>query len=107
MGEELTDVEVIDAISLGWGLLKIAPGGNLHFEQTRVNDESRRRLLSPPTRARGVSPKNCAELDVTYRDYKKFQRIHIRRTGSCSYREQSTLTKKSAIQLDRSLHLRE
>lgn len=69
------DVEVIDAISLGWGLLKIAPGGNLHFEQTRVNDEVW--LPSKVTfsaNARVVYLKKLrAELDVTYRDYKKFQ----------------------------------
>ena len=33
------DAEVLDPISAGFGLLRVAPGGTLHFEQTRVNDE--------------------------------------------------------------------
>jgi hypothetical protein len=69
------DVEVIDAISVGLGLLRIAPGGSLGFEQVRVNDEvwlpSRVKVVAD---ARLVYLKKLrAELDVTYRDYKKFQ----------------------------------
>jgi len=69
------DAEVIAPLSFGLGLLRVAPGGTLHFEQTRVNDE-----VWLPSRAEVRASARVAyvrqlrgEFDITYRDYKKFQ----------------------------------
>jgi hypothetical protein len=69
------EVEVIDAISFGLGILKLAPGAVLNFEQVRVNDE-----VWLPARVHVKADARLvyfhsvrAELDITYRDYKKFQ----------------------------------
>jgi hypothetical protein len=69
------DVEVIDTISAGLGLLRIAPGGTLSFQQVRVNDEV---WLPASVKVQADArlmylKKLSAEIDVTYRDYKKFQ----------------------------------
>jgi hypothetical protein len=69
------EVEVIDPISFGLGLVKLAAGAALSFEQVRVNEEvwlpSR---ISVRADARlAYLRKLRAELDITYRDYQKFQ----------------------------------
>jgi hypothetical protein len=69
------EAEVTAPLSFGLGLLRVAPGGTLHFEQTRVNDEvwlpSRASIRAD---ARVVYVKKLrAEMDITYRDYRKFQ----------------------------------
>jgi hypothetical protein len=69
------DAEVIDTLSFGLGLFRIAPGGKLHFEQTRINDEvwlPSQLSASADTRV-GYLKKINGDITVTYRDYKKFQ----------------------------------
>jgi hypothetical protein len=69
------DAEAIAPLSFGLGLLRVAPGGTLHFEQTRVNDE----VWLPShaeihAEARVVYVRKLrAEMDIRYRDYRKFQ----------------------------------
>jgi hypothetical protein len=67
--------EATGTLSFALGMFRIASGGSLSFEQTRVNDE-----VWLPTRikirgdARLAYLKNVhGEVDITYRDYKKFQ----------------------------------
>ena len=69
------EAQVLDPISFGFGLFRVAQGGILHFEQKRVNDE-----VWLPTHifirgdARlGYVKKVHAEIEITYRDYRKFQ----------------------------------
>jgi len=69
------DAQALDTLSFGLGLLRVAPGGTLHFEQTRVNDEI---WLPSLTQVRAdarlaLLKKLRAEIDFTYHDYKKFQ----------------------------------
>ena len=70
-----TEAEVIDPISFGLGLVKLESGAVLNFEQVRVNDEVwLPSLISVRADARLVYLKKLREeLDITYRDYKKFQ----------------------------------
>jgi hypothetical protein len=70
-----TQAEVIDPISFGLGLIKLEAGAVLNFEQVRVNDEVwLPSLISVRADARLVYLKKLREeLDITYRDYKKFQ----------------------------------
>ena len=70
-----TEAEVIDPISFGLGLVKLDAGAVLHFEQARVNEEVwLPSLVSVRADARLVYLKRLREeLDITYRDYKKFQ----------------------------------
>jgi hypothetical protein len=69
------EVEVIDPISFGLGLVKLASGAVLNFDQIRVNDE----VWLPAhisVRADGrlvYLRKLREELDISYRDYQKFQ----------------------------------
>ena len=69
------DAEVLDTISASFGLLRIAPGGTLHFEQTRVNDE----IWLPSSilvrfEARlALVKKLRGEFDARYNNYQKFQ----------------------------------
>jgi len=69
------DAQALDTLSFGLGLVRVAPGGTLHFEQVRVNDE----IWLPSSiliraDARLVLLKKLhAEIDIAYRDYKKFQ----------------------------------
>jgi hypothetical protein len=69
------DAQVLDTLSFGLSLIRIAPGTALHFEQVRVNDE----VWLPSTvtahaDARVAYIKRLrAEIDIRYRDYKKFQ----------------------------------
>lgn len=67
--------EAIDTLSFGFFLFRVSPGAKLSFEQTRVNGEvwlpSR---ITVRAEARiAVLKKMRAEIDITYRDYKKFQ----------------------------------
>ena len=70
-----TEAEVIDPISFGLGLVKLDSGAVLNFEQVRVNDEVwLPSLVNVRADARLVYLKKLREeLDITYRDYKKFQ----------------------------------
>ena len=70
-----TEAEVIDPISFGLGLIKLAAGAVLDFDQVRVNDEV---WLPAHITVRADARlaylrKLREELDVTYRDYQKFQ----------------------------------
>ncbi len=69
------DAEAIEPISFEFGLFRIAQGGKLHFEQMRINDEVwLPSLLSASADARvGYLKKVRGDINVTYRDYKKFQ----------------------------------
>lgn len=69
------EVEVIDPISFGLGLVKLAPGAVLNFDQVRVNDEVWLPAhISVRADARLVYLRKLREeLDITYRDYQKFQ----------------------------------
>lgn len=69
------DAEVLDTISIGLALFRVAPGGHLVFEQTRVNDE-----VWLPAHAKihadariGYIKKMHTEVELNYSDYKKFQ----------------------------------
>jgi hypothetical protein len=69
------EVEVIDPISFGLGLVKLASGSILNFDQVRVNEEVWLPAhISVRAGARLFYLHNFREeLDVTYRDYHKFQ----------------------------------
>jgi len=69
------EVEVINPISFGLGLLRLAPGSILNFDQVRVGDEVWLPAhISVRADARvAYLRKLREELDVTYRDYQKFQ----------------------------------
>jgi hypothetical protein len=67
--------EAIDTLSFGLFLFRVAPGTKVSFEQTRVNEEvwlpSR---ISVRAEARiALLKKLHAEVDITYREYRKFQ----------------------------------
>ena len=69
------DAQAIEPLWFGFGLLRVAPGGTLHFEQTRVNDEI---WLPSSIVVRGEArlaliKKLRAELDFRYSAYQKFQ----------------------------------
>ena len=69
------EVEVIDPISFELGLVKLASGSVLNFDQVRVNEEV---WLPAHISVRAGARlfylrKFREELDVTYRDYHKFQ----------------------------------
>jgi hypothetical protein len=66
---------VLDTLTFGFGLLRVAPGGTLHFEQTRVNDEiwlPSYVLIRGDARLAFVK-KLRAEIDIRYSGYRKFQ----------------------------------
>ena len=70
-----TEAEVIDPISFGFGLIKLGSGAVLNFDQVRVNEEV---WLPASIRVRADArlaylKKLREELDITYRDYHKFQ----------------------------------
>ncbi|HEV2199647.1 MAG TPA: hypothetical protein VGR73_07490 [Bryobacteraceae bacterium] len=69
------DIDAIDTLTFGFGLLRVAPGGTLHFEQTRVNDEiwlpSHASIRADARLA--LVKKVRAEIDIRYSDYRKFQ----------------------------------
>ena len=67
--------EAIDTLSFGFFLFRVAPGAKVSFEQVRVNGEvwlpSR---ISVRAEARVVLLKKMnAEIDISYREYRKFQ----------------------------------
>jgi hypothetical protein len=67
--------EVLDTISLGLALFRLAPGGKIQFEQTRVNDEvwlPAHILIRADARVAYVK-KIRTEIEVNYKDYRKFQ----------------------------------
>lgn len=69
------EVEVIDPISFGLGLVRLAPGSVLDFDQVRVNGEV---WLPAHISVRADARlfylrKLREELDITYGDYQKFQ----------------------------------
>ncbi len=69
------DADVLNTISVGFGLLRIAPGSSMHFEQTRINDE----IWLPSSmlvrfEARLALLKVLrGEYDIRYSNYRKFQ----------------------------------
>ena len=69
------DADVLSTISVDFGLLRVAPGSSMHFEQTRVNDE----IWLPSSmlvrfQARLALLKVLrGEYDIRYSDYRKFQ----------------------------------
>ena len=69
------DANVLETLSFGFGLLRVAPGATLHFEQVHVNGE----IWLPSTihvqaDARLALVKTTrAEVDVRFSEYKKFQ----------------------------------
>jgi hypothetical protein len=69
------DAEAIDTLSFGFALVRLAKGAKLHFEQTRVNDEIwLPSVFTASADARfGYLVKMSGDVNVTYRDYKKFQ----------------------------------
>ena len=69
------DAEVLDTLTFGLGLLRVAPGGTLHFEQTRVNNEiwlPSYALIRADARLALVK-KLRTEIDIRYSGYRKFQ----------------------------------
>lgn len=69
------EVTVIDPISFGLGLVRLASGAVLNFDQVRVNDEVWLPAhITVRADARLVYLRKLREeLDVTYRNYQKFQ----------------------------------
>lgn len=67
--------QAIDTLSFGLFLFRIAPGATLSFEQTRVNGEvwlpSHINVRADARLA--LLKKMRAEIDITYKDYRKFQ----------------------------------
>ena len=69
------DAQALVSLWFGFGLLRVAPAGTLHFEQTRVNDEI---WLPSSIQARAEArvallKKVRAEVDIRFSDYHKFQ----------------------------------
>ena len=69
------EADVLNTISVDFGLLRVAPGSSMHFEQTRVNDE----IWLPSSmlvrfEARLALVKLLrGEYDIRYSNYRKFQ----------------------------------
>jgi len=69
------EAQILDTLSFGLALLRLAPGGSLQFEQTRVNDEvwlPAHVMVRADARLAYVK-KVRAEIEVKYQGYKKFQ----------------------------------
>ena len=69
------EMQVLDTISMGLALFRIAPGGFINFEQARVNDEvwlPSHMLIRADARLAYVK-KIRTEIEINYTDYKKFQ----------------------------------
>jgi hypothetical protein len=69
------DAEAMDKLSFGFHMVQIEPGATIHFEQTRINDE-----VWLPAAAKvyvnarlALFKKMHSEVDIQFRDYKKFQ----------------------------------
>ncbi len=79
------EAEVLDKLSFGLKMVQIEPGATVHFEQTRVNDE-----IWLPASAQihadarlALFKKMHSEVDIVFRDYKKFQAdSHLVAAGS-------------------------
>lgn len=70
-----SQAQVLDTISLGLALFRLAPGGSIEFEQTRVNDEvwlPSHVLIRADARIAYVK-KIRTEIELTYKNYRKFQ----------------------------------
>ena len=69
------DAQALATLSFGLGLLRVAPGGTLHFEQTRVNDEIwlPSAILVRADARLALVRKVRAEFDIRYSGYRKFQ----------------------------------
>ena len=69
------EANVLDTISFGFGLLRVSQGSTLHFTQMRINDEVWvPQLVAVRADGRlGYLKKLRFDLQVDYRDYKKFQ----------------------------------
>jgi len=69
------EAEVIDTISIGAFLFRLAKGSHLEAEQTRVNDEVwlPKRLEAGGSARVALVKKFRGNLQVTFSDYKKFQ----------------------------------
>jgi hypothetical protein len=69
------EAEVIDTISFGLGMLRIAPGGFITFEQTRVNDEVwlPSHITVRADARLALLKKLRGQMDITYSKYQKFQ----------------------------------
>lgn len=69
------DADVLSTISVDFGLLRVAPGSSMHFEQTRVNDE----IWLPSSMLVRFQVRLAllkvlrGEYDIRYSDYRKFQ----------------------------------
>jgi len=69
------EAQAIGTLSYGFGLLKINPGATVRFEQTRVNDE----VWLPASASIKVDGRAAlfvgihSEIDMRFRDYRKFQ----------------------------------
>ena len=69
------DIECIDTVSLGWFLARFHKGSRIVIEQTRVNDEvwlPKHVAVKVDVRVALLKEFN-ADVDQTYRDYKKFR----------------------------------
>jgi hypothetical protein len=69
------DAEVIDNISWGWFLFRLAKGAHMSMEQVRVNEEvwlPRRMQISLAARI-GLIKRLNMEQDLTFRNFRKFQ----------------------------------
>ena len=69
------EAEVIDTISWGLFLARIHEGTKVFFEQERVNNEVwlPRRIYAQASARLGLIKKLDLDLEILYRDYKKFQ----------------------------------
>ena len=69
------DADVLSTISVGFGLLRVAPASSMHFEQTRVNDE----IWLPSSMIVRFDARLAllkvlrGEYDIRYSNYRKFQ----------------------------------
>ena len=71
------DADALDTLTFRLGLVRVAQGSTLHFEQTRVNDEI---WLPSLTTIRadarlGFIKKLRADIDIRYSGYRKFQAV--------------------------------
>jgi hypothetical protein len=69
------EAEVIDTISIGGIIVRLAKGSHLEAEQTRVNNEVwlPKRLTAEASARVALLKKFHGSLEITYSDYKKFQ----------------------------------
>jgi hypothetical protein len=69
------DIETLDTISFGWFLARLAKGGHVVVEQTLVNNEVwlPKRVTASGSAKLALVKTIRAGIDVTYRDYRKFQ----------------------------------